>query len=142
MWKSHTACGTGLKHCVLLIADRLLLRRIAHRLDRVVALAVIGGQLRCRGSSRSRCACTSAQPRSDKVSKSSADSGKRHARKVDAQELGVARAVCRRVQNGVDVAEDFFWGVVVLVASVDEGAEAAGARFSCTSSSKRQSGKT
>jgi hypothetical protein len=37
--------------------------------------------------------------------------------------LRVARAVARGVQDGVDVPENFFGGVVVLVPRVDEGAE-------------------
>ncbi len=50
----------------------------------------------------------------------------RQARKVETQKFGVARPISRGVEHGVDVAEDFFGGIVVLVLGVDEGAKVAG----------------
>src|SRR5689334_11395660 len=49
--------------------------------------------------------------------------GEWHARKFNAQELSVAGAVSRPVQNSVNVTEYLLRSIVVLVASVDEGSE-------------------
>lgn len=47
-------------------------------------------------------------------------------REIDAQEIGETRAIGRRVQHSVDITEDFFGGIMVLVAPVYEGTEIGG----------------
>jgi hypothetical protein len=59
----------------------------------------------------------------------------------NAEELGVTRAVCRCVQDGINVAEDFLRGVVVLVAGVDEVAEVGGEVFDLSVSPKKPNRK-
>ena len=119
----------GMRHWLenlrLVDRDRLFLGRIAHSLDGVIALAVIAGQFFPRQLAQQ--VRLDQRPAEDRQSFEIVSRfRKRNARKIDAQKLRVFRAVGWRVQDGVDVAEDFFGRIVMLVAGIDESAEGGG----------------
>ena len=96
--------------------ERLLLRQVTYRLDRVVALAAVGRKTRARQLAqqvRFDQRPTQLGQRLEIVGRF----GERNAREIDAQEFGIEGAVGRRMQDGIDVTEDLFRGVVVRIAN-------------------------
>src|SRR5207247_917452 len=116
----------GLRHRLeglgLVDRDRMVLRRIAHGLDQVVALAMIGGQAPSRQLAQEV-----------RLHQRPAETGqglkivcrlrKRYARKVDAKELCIFFSVGRGVEHRIDKAKQLFGSKMTGVPFINEFAK-------------------